>query len=76
MIAELAGKGKHIVVESLDVGDYDQCKSLISRIQSGTLDGLPPLRGVMHAAGSLADATFTNQTLETYNTAFRGKVQG
>jgi NAD(P)-dependent dehydrogenase (short-subunit alcohol dehydrogenase family) len=53
---------KSIVVMQVDVSDYEQCRNLLQRIESE----LPPLRGVMHAAGVLTDAVFSNQTWEKY----------
>jgi thioester reductase-like protein len=73
IINELLARGKRIIVRSVDVGERSEVKDLLSWIKSSDL---PPLRGIMHCAGTLADATYLNQTKETYETAFRGKVMG
>ncbi len=75
VIGELQAQGKNIVAMPLDVGDYEQCVTLFKRMQDKSLN-LPRLRGVFHCAGTLSDATYVNQSLETFQTAFHGKVYG
>jgi thioester reductase-like protein len=71
-IHRINSNGKNIVVMQADVSDYEQCKSLLQRIESE----LPPLRGVMHAAGVLTDAVFSNQTWEKYERTLNPKIRG
>jgi thioester reductase-like protein len=71
-IHRINSNGRSIVVMQSDVSDYKQCKTLLQRIESE----LPPLRGVMHAAGVLSDATFSNQSWETYERTLSPKIRG
>jgi thioester reductase-like protein len=71
-IHRINSTGKSIVVMQSDVSDYKQCNNLIQRIESE----LPPLRGVMHAAGVLTDATFSNQSWETFERTLSPKIRG
>lgn len=75
VIQELQAQGKNIVSMPVDVGNYEQCAILFKRIQDKSLN-LPRLRGVFHCAGTLSDATYVNQSVETFQTAFHGKVYG
>lgn len=66
-------KGKNVFALQYDVGDEVQCGELLARLQE--LD-LPPLRGVMHAAGVISDSIYSNQTWEKYTTTYNPKVRG
>jgi acyl transferase domain-containing protein/NADPH:quinone reductase-like Zn-dependent oxidoreductase/SAM-dependent methyltransferase/acyl carrier protein len=71
-IHRINSNGKNIVVMQADVSDFEQCKTLVQRIESE----LPPLRGVMHAAGVLTDAVFSNQSWVTYERTLSPKIRG
>jgi thioester reductase-like protein len=71
-IHRINSTANNIVVMQVDVSDYEQCNNLIQRIESE----LPPLRGVMHAAGVLTDATFSNQSWETFERTLSPKIRG
>lgn len=58
-----------------DVGSYEQCLQLINKIKDPA-NGLPPLRGVMHTAGTLSDGTILNQTWEKFEHTYNAKVTG
>lgn len=75
IIDQLNSQGSNIVTISVDVGDYDQCAKLFEAIQDPKLN-LPRLRGIFHAAGTLSDATYVNQSVETIQTTFQGKLYG
>ncbi|MBI3316237.1 MAG: KR domain-containing protein, partial [Candidatus Omnitrophica bacterium] len=53
-ICDLERAGANVVLRAVDVTDAGQVAELFS--PSGALAHLPPLRGVVHAAGVLADA--------------------
>jgi len=65
--------GSNVVVLQTDIGDYENCQHALETIKSL---GLPPLRGIMHAAGVISDALISNQTTETFEAVFRPKVYG
>ncbi|ODM98078.1 Phenolphthiocerol synthesis polyketide synthase type I Pks15/1 [Orchesella cincta] len=70
---ELRGQGHNIIALSTDVGSYEQCEGLLKSIKDLNI---PELRGIFHCAGTLSDATYVNQTIESFETAFQGKVYG
>ncbi len=65
-------RGSKLVVVRGDVAD---ARSLAGALAQLPTDG-PPLRGVIHAAGVLADGIMTEMTLEQLNRAMAPKVQG
>jgi NADPH:quinone reductase-like Zn-dependent oxidoreductase len=71
-IHRINSTGKNIVVMQVDVSDYGQCRNLLQQIKLE----LPPLRGVMHLAGVLTDAVFSNQSWETYERTLGPKIRG
>lgn len=71
-LAELTQGGVAVHVWRADVGDAAQIRSVVERASRE----LPPLRGVIHAAGALADRTIRNMTWEDLETAMRAKVRG
>ncbi|CAL8113280.1 unnamed protein product [Orchesella dallaii] len=73
VMKELRAQGHNIIALSTDVGDYDQCVKLLRDIE---LQDFPELRGIFHCAGTLSDATYINQSIESFQTAFQGKVYG
>jgi acyl transferase domain-containing protein/NADPH:quinone reductase-like Zn-dependent oxidoreductase/acyl carrier protein len=56
-----------------DIGNLEDCRALLGKLNS--MD-IPPLRGIMHAAGVLSDASFANQTWEKYERTFHPKING
>ena len=64
--AELVAMGTELRLEACDVGDLDALAAL--------LDRLPPIRGLVHAAGELADATFDRLDRKALETVLRAKV--
>jgi len=65
--------GSNILIIQTDIGIYQNCQHVLDIIKM--LD-LPPLRGIMHAAGVLSDALLSQQTLESFETVFKSKVYG
>ncbi len=68
----LRQKGSSVVVLTGDVADAESLKSALQQLPT---DG-PPLRGVIHAAGVLADGILSEMTLEQLDRAMRPKVEG
>jgi myxalamid-type polyketide synthase MxaB len=66
--------GKNVFALQYDVGDEDQCLQMLQSL--GQDPSLPPLRGIMHAAGVLSDAIYVNQTWEKYIKTYNPKING
>jgi acyl transferase domain-containing protein/aryl carrier-like protein len=64
--------GATVWVEAVDVCDRTALSTLLHRIQAQ----LPPLRGLVHAAGTLADGVLVNQSLEQFHRVMPAKLQG
>jgi acyl transferase domain-containing protein/pimeloyl-ACP methyl ester carboxylesterase/acyl carrier protein len=64
--------GATVWVEAVDGSDRSALATLINRMQQQ----LPPLRGVFHAAGVLADGFVANQTVEQFHQVMPAKLQG
>lgn len=68
----LRASGARVVVESADVADETAMHALITRFGREW----PPLRGVVHAAGTIRDAALRNQTDEGLTSVMSAKVDG
>jgi NADPH:quinone reductase-like Zn-dependent oxidoreductase/acyl carrier protein len=71
-LAALRQGGTRIEVVRCDVTAAAAVRAALDRVR----DGLPPLRGVIHAAGLLADATIQTMTAEQVNDVLGPKVDG
>jgi acyl transferase domain-containing protein/acyl carrier protein len=71
-LALLRQAGATVWVEAVDVGDRAALSGLLHRIQAQ----LPPLRGLLHAAGTLADGFLVNQSREQFRRVMPAKLQG
>jgi hypothetical protein len=71
-LEKLKQLGTEVVVEALDVGDEDGLRSLLQKLR---VTG-PPLRGVWHSAGVLADAMLSQQNEDLYALTLSPKVVG
>lgn len=71
-IARMKAAGAEIVAEAIDVGDRDALAGLLRRLRS---EG-PPLRGIIHSAGALANAALGNLDAARFETAFRARHDG
>ncbi|KAF2015178.1 hypothetical protein BU24DRAFT_372104 [Aaosphaeria arxii CBS 175.79] len=71
-IDTLNEKGGNIVVRRCDVADKNDVETLISI----GLDGLPPVRGIIHGAMVLHDVLFEKMTYSQYNSVVESKVKG
>ncbi|PSK80296.1 phosphopantetheine binding protein, partial [Murinocardiopsis flavida] len=68
-LAELAEAGAAPVAAACDVADHDALAALIAGIPAER-----PLRGVVHAAGTISDGVMESLTAEQIDTVFRPKV--
>jgi hypothetical protein len=55
-----------------DVGREDQLREILTTIRSS----MPPLKGVIHAAGVLDDSSIVHQNWERFRRVFRAKIDG
>ncbi len=71
-LAPLRQQGATIWVEAVDVADADAVARLLDRVQQH----LPPLKGILHGAGVLADGFLIHQTPEQFQRVMAAKLQG
>lgn len=73
-INEMVNRGARIVWEEVkaDVSNDSDIKRVVSYINNN----MPALKGVVHCAGILKDATYPNMTLEQYLRVYNVKVLG
>lgn len=67
----LRAAGADVRVEQLDVSDRASVDQLLARLSGG-----PPLRGVFHTAGVLADEPFSQLTQDGLNSVLSAKARG
>ena len=72
LIDELRNAAINVVTAQADVTDPAQ----LSAVFAGIKHDLPPLRGVIHAAGVLADATISQMDRDRFMQAYAPKVMG
>jgi len=68
----LRASGVEVVVAQADVADEAQLDAALRDIAAH----MPPLRGVLHTAGLLADGVIENQSWDRFRTVFGPKVLG
>jgi NAD(P)-dependent dehydrogenase (short-subunit alcohol dehydrogenase family) len=71
-IRELEQRGASIRVFQADAADRSRTQSILHEIART----MPPLRGVVHAAGTLRDAVLINQRWSDVQDVLRGKIHG
>jgi acyl transferase domain-containing protein/acyl-CoA synthetase (AMP-forming)/AMP-acid ligase II/acyl carrier protein len=71
-VEALRAAGAQVSVYQANISDQDQAASLIAKID----ETLPPLRGVIHAAGVLEDGILLQQDWERFKIVMAPKVQG
>ena len=71
-IETLRARGFHVEVELADVAEAAALDAMLGRIDAA----LPPLAGVIHSVGVLADAAIANQTWESFETVLWPKMLG
>ena len=72
IIRGLEAAGASVKIASVDVAHRDALERLFHELQAS----MPPLRGVVHAAGRLLDGTVRQQTPQRYAAVFAPKVAG
>ncbi len=72
VMARLRAEGCTVQVYACDVSEGEELAQVLDRI-SGSL---PPLRGVVHAAGVLDDGALINQSWDRFRTVLAAKVRG
>ena len=73
-VERLRGSGAEVRVSLADVSDADAVARLVR--ESGSEGGLPPLGGVIHSVGVLADALLVNQDWESFERVLWPKALG
>jgi NADPH:quinone reductase-like Zn-dependent oxidoreductase/thioesterase domain-containing protein/acyl carrier protein len=71
-LAAIRTAGSSVIVVAGDVADADSLAAALAQIHTDC----PPLRGVFHAAGVLADGILSDMTLEQLDRPMLPKVQG
>jgi polyketide synthase 12/epothilone polyketide synthase D len=72
VLSKLQQTGAKILTRQADVTDADQLDWVLAEIARS----LPPLRGIVHAAGVVDDGVLQNQTWERFAHVIAPKVQG
>jgi acyl transferase domain-containing protein/NADPH:quinone reductase-like Zn-dependent oxidoreductase/acyl carrier protein len=72
VVAELRRLGAVVAVEIADVADHERMRAIIEHARAT----MPPLRGVIHAAGVLDDGVITQLDEERFQRVLRPKVDG
>src|SRR5690606_36533446 len=72
VIEALRARGTEVLAEALDVSDEAALSALLVRLRASG----PPLRGVVHGAGVLDDASLLQQDAAHFERVFAPKVQG
>ena len=65
--------GSDVLVEGIDITEADEMRLLLDRLSN---EGLPPLRGVFHAAGQVSDQLIVRMTKEQLTSVLTPKVKG
>ncbi|KAH6623651.1 hypothetical protein F5144DRAFT_540013 [Chaetomium tenue] len=73
LVRELREAGCHVLPVDCDVADEDD---LAQAIQKSAAEGLPPIRGVVHAAFVLRDAFVEKMTFQDWKDTTQSKVAG
>ncbi len=71
-IDQLCAKGVAVRVANVDVVDRAALSALLEQVRRAG----PPIRGLVHAAGTLADGILLNQSWEQFAEVFAAKVFG
>jgi myxalamid-type polyketide synthase MxaE and MxaD len=68
----LRARGANVTCFAADVSDADQVRSVLNEVAAT----MPPMRGIVHSAGTLAAGALLQQTSERFNQVFKAKVDG
>ena len=72
LLEQLRKQGVEIVVTTGDVSCRDDLSSVLSSIRQA----MPPIKGLIHAAGTLDDGLLINQSEERFSKVLKPKIQG
>lgn len=72
-IRELEGRGAVLQTAALDLGDPSEVRRFFDSYEE---EGLPPIRGVVHAAGIVRQVRLAEASEEHFREVFHGKVDG
>jgi len=72
VINELRAQGAQVWAQQVDAGDH----AAMAAVLDNMMRSLPPLRGVVHAAGALDDAVLQRQDWARFQAVLRGKAHG
>ncbi|MCP4397614.1 MAG: SDR family NAD(P)-dependent oxidoreductase, partial [bacterium] len=72
LIAKLNSAGADLSFIACDVAQEQEVKQLLETIHST----MPPLKGIIHAAGVLQDGMLTEQSWKKFSTVFAPKISG
>jgi acyl transferase domain-containing protein len=71
-LEDLTLAGAHVRVEAVDVAD----RAALERVFASIAATLPPLGGIVHAAGVLDDGVLIQQSWDRFERVFRPKIDG
>jgi len=71
-IDKLEESGATVVIRHVDVSDDAAVSALLDEIH----ESMPPLRGIVHAAGVLDDAVVSHLSIEKFERVMAGKIGG
>ncbi|MFZ6183823.1 type I polyketide synthase [Nannocystis pusilla] len=71
-LAALARRGARVELVHVDVADLDALAAALHRLEFA----MPPLRGILHAAGALDDGLIAGQSLDRLRTVLAPKLHG
>ena len=72
LLTSLENRGARVAVETVDVADRSALAGVLARLQAHW----PPLKGIFHAAGVLADGFLIHQTPESFHSVLSAKLLG
>jgi NAD(P)-dependent dehydrogenase (short-subunit alcohol dehydrogenase family)/acyl carrier protein len=72
ILEEMRRQGSRVEVARADVADEERVSSVLAEVAAS----MPPLRGVIHAAGVLDDGILLQQNLDRFRTTMAPKILG
>jgi NAD(P)-dependent dehydrogenase (short-subunit alcohol dehydrogenase family) len=72
VVSDLRGAGARMEIRAADVSNRAQLEAILAEIRAS----MPPLRGIVHAAGVLDDGILTQQTWSRFEQVMSPKVAG
>jgi len=72
ILSELSNIGVVVKTPKVDISDYSMLASTLENLE----DSFPPIKGIIHAAGTLEDGFLVQQSHENFRKVFAPKVDG